>query len=345
MTDPPRSFPGTSRATRKPPQMGGSAKTIVLDTRPIPAADRADAVRETINSTVVHVNIDFPAMSGPAVLGAITDLGRVKVCSIRSNATKVERTPRLARDEHAPTIFLGVQIAGSSLIVLGGREAVLRPGDLAFSDSTSPYTLLDSVGIRQHFFCIPMAALALPYDAIRQLAAVTLSPGHPVADLAATYFRRLASRPDIFTEPGAAAVDRPTIELVRALITTHLDASALAKESSEATLQLRILEYARAHLPEPELNAAQIATAHHISVRHLYNVLARADISLGDWIRTRRLEECRDELSWPASRYVTISSIAHRWGFTDPSSFGRLFRAAYGLSPREWRERSQRNPP
>jgi hypothetical protein len=153
-------------------------------------------------------------------------------------------------------------------------------GDLAFSDSTTPYTLLDGEGIRQHFFSIPMAALALPYDAIRQLAAVTLSPGHPVADLAATYFRRLGGRPDIFTQPGAAAVGRPSIELVRALITTHLDASESARESLESTLLLRILEYARGHMAEPGLNAAQIAVAHHISVRHLYNVLARGGISL-----------------------------------------------------------------
>jgi AraC-like DNA-binding protein len=344
MTDVTRSSPTTSRSTATPPGAAGNAATLVLDTRQIPAADRADAVRQTIASTVVHVDIDFPAAAGPAVLGAITDLGQVRVCSIRSNATRVERTAQLARDELPPSIFLGVQLAGSSLIVQGGREAVLRPGDLAFSDSTAPYTLLDDEGIRQHFFAIPMAALALPYDAIRQLAAVTLGPGHPVADLAATYFRRLASRPDIFEEPGTAAVGRPTIELVRALITTHLDASALVKESSEATLLLRILEYARAHLPEPGLNAAQIAAAHHISVRHLYNVLARGGISLGDWIRARRLEGCRDDLSRPGSRSATISSIARRRGFTDLSSFGRLFRAAYGLSPTEWREMSQSRP-
>jgi AraC-like DNA-binding protein len=316
--------------------------SLILDTRQIPVADRGDAVREVIARTVVPVNIDFPAAGGPAVFGAITDIGQIKVCSVRSNAIKVERTPRLAHDEHPPSIFLGVQISGSSLIVQGDREAVLRPGDLAFSDSTTPYSLLDSDGIRQHFFCIPMAALALPYDAIRQLAAVTLSPGHPVADLAATYFRRLASRPDIFKEPGLAAVGRPSIELVRALLTTHLDASALVKESAEETLLLRILEYAQAHLAEPGLNATQIAVAHHISVRHLYNVLARGGISLGDWIRSHRLAECRDELSRPQSRFETISSVAHRRGFTDPSSFSRLFRAAYGLSPHEWREMSQR---
>ena len=319
--------------------------TRILDTSQFPVADRADAVRETLARVVVPVDFDFPRPAGLVGYAAITDVGDLQVCSVRSNATKVERTPRLVRDDgHTPSIFLGVQLAGSSLIVQGDREAVLRPGNLAFFDSTAPYTLLDDEGIRQHFFRIPMASLALPYDAVRQLAAVTLSPGHPVADLAVTYFRRLGARPDTFDQPGASAVGRPSIELVRALISTHLDASALVTESSEATLLLRIIEYARAHLSEPGLNAAQIAAAHHISVRHLYNVLARGGISLGDWMRERRLAACRDELSNPLADSVTISSIARRHGFTDPSSFGRLFRAAYGVSPREWREMSSHNP-
>ena len=46
---------------------------------------------------------------------------------------------------------------------------------------------------------------------------VDLGPGHPVTDVAATYFRRLASRPDMFTVPGAEALSEPSIELMRAV--------------------------------------------------------------------------------------------------------------------------------
>ena len=312
---------------------------LILDTRHFRAADRGDIVRETIASTVVHVDIDFPAERGPAaVYGAITDLGAVRVCSIRSNATTVERTPGLARDETEPRIFLALQIEGTSLIVQGGREAVLRPGDLAFSDSTGPYTLSDGEGIRQHFFSIPIAGLALPAGMVKQLSAVTLAPGHPVADLAASYFGRIAASPDIAAQPGAGAVGQPTIELVRALITTHMDASALGKDPMRATLQLRILEYVRARLGDANLTAVQIAAAHHISVRHLYNVLSEGGISLGDWIRDRRLEASRNALAFPAGSAESIGAIAHRFGFRDASSFGRSFRAAYGISPREWRD-------
>ena len=36
-----------------------------------------------------------------------------------------------------------------------------------------------------------------------------------------------------------------------------------------------------------------------------------------------------------------ISSIAHRWGFSDSSHFSRTFKAHYGSSPRDYRHAAQ----
>jgi AraC-like DNA-binding protein len=311
--------------------------TVLFDSRDVPVADRADAVHETVANTFVHVEIDF-AVDGPAAArGAITDVGPSRICSPATNALTAERTPKLARDALPPSIFVGLQMAGSSVVSQAGRQATLRPGDLVIYDSTMPYVLSDGDGVRQHKFRIPLDALALPADVIRQVLAVALSPGHPVVDLAATYLQRLASRTDLSGGPNADAVSKPTIELIRAVITTHVDAAELVKEPFHATLHLRIMEYVRAHLREPGLGAAQIAAEHHISVRHLYKVLAANGISLGDWIRTHRLEECRTEISGAGS-LTPLASVARHWGFTDASSFARIFRAAYGMSPRDWRD-------
>ncbi|WP_406831705.1 helix-turn-helix domain-containing protein [Pedococcus sp. KACC 23699] len=328
-----RTFSAPSRQRR-------SGMTLVLNTSLMPPLDRAQIVRQVIAETMVHVDIDFPGPKGDAdAHGLIIDVGDLRLCSVRSNATRVHRTPALARDSQEPTIFLALQTPGSSLqLSQGGRTATLKPGQLAFCDSSSEYTLLDDLGIQQHFFAIKVASLALPYDLVRRLRAVPLAPGHPVADLAAAYFGRMAARREVATHPSANALGQPSIELVRALITTHLDSTALAQESLHSSLLLRVLEYARAHLHDPRLNAAEIAAEHHISVRHLYKVLAEGEVSLGDWIRTQRLEACRSDLRGAEWSHLTIASIARRHGFTDASTFGRLFRTAYGLSPREWRE-------
>ncbi|GAA2788117.1 hypothetical protein GCM10010470_23340 [Saccharopolyspora taberi] len=55
------------------------------------------------------------------------------------------------------------------------------------------------------------------------------------------------------------------------------------------------------------------------------------------WIRQRRLERCRRDLTNPHLRQRPVHAIAARWGFTDPAHFSRIFRAAYGLSPSDYR--------
>jgi AraC-like DNA-binding protein len=309
----------------------------ILDSSSLVEQDRDQAVREIVASTIVPVEIDFPP-PGPMLRAALTDVGPLRLASIRSNATRVQRTDRLARDSTTPSVFLGLQMTGSSLVRQDGKEAVLRPGDLVLYESTTAYSLLDLEGFRQHQVRIPIEDLALPRDLLRRVLAVNLSPGSPIADATSAFFQRLAARPETFTEAGLDVLNRPITELVRALVATHLDATALTKESMHESLQLRITQYIRASLADPDLTAAKIAAAHHISVRHLYNVLGAAGISLGDWIRTQRLEAARDDLARAGARLTPIATTARRWGFRDPSHFGRLFRAAYGMSPREWRD-------
>jgi AraC-like DNA-binding protein len=311
---------------------------MILDAGRVPPRDRAAAIRELIWGSVVRVEIEHhPDPDRIAARGTISDVGGLNVCSVRSNATTVRRTPSLTHDDLVPSVFLGLQVSGCSLVVQGDREAVLRPGDLALYDTTVPYTLVNEDGIHQHFFRVAQSDLALPADGVSRLAALRLSRDDPVLDLAATYLQRMAGHLLTAQDSVAAALSQPSIELIRAALLSRLPDERLARGPLDDTLGLRILEYARAHLADPDLSAARLASAHHISVRHLYAVLARSQITLGDWLREQRLEACRRELSRPDLATATVLSIARRWGFVNASHFGREFKRAYGLSPADWR--------
>ncbi len=70
-------------------------------------------------------------------------------------------------------MFVGLQVTGSSMVVQDGREAVLRPGDMAPYDTTRPYTLVNENGIHQHFFRIAHSELpaARPFPPARRARA------------------------------------------------------------------------------------------------------------------------------------------------------------------------------
>ena len=74
----------------------------------------------------------------------------------------------------------------------------------------------------------------MPVDVIRQISATQLCPDHPITDIAVSYFRRLAARPGMFDRPGGELVSQPAFDLLRAVITTHLDAVDLRFSLSQA---------------------------------------------------------------------------------------------------------------
>jgi AraC-like DNA-binding protein len=90
-------------------------------------------------------------------------------------------------------------------------------------------------------------------------------------------------------------------------------------------------------LADPALSPATIAGAHHVSVRYLYKLFEGRHRGVAGWIRERRLERSRRDLLDPALAARPVSAIAARWGLVDPAHFSRLFRAAYGVPPLEYR--------
>ncbi|MFE7646642.1 AraC-like ligand-binding domain-containing protein [Streptomyces phaeoluteigriseus] len=311
----------------------------VLDTAYIPPRDREEVIRHAVWESVVAVDIDHrPAAEDISVRIGLGTVGPLRICSARATAVTIRRTERLARKDEEPAVFLGLQVTGTSLVTQNGRECVLRPGEFAVYESIAPYTLLFDEGVDHHFLRFPRAALALPDRLLRDTTTVTLGSDNPVARLAFTYFSQLAVSDELRQGVHADAVVEPSVELLRAVLTSQHGRSSLAKGPLEATLGLRVTQYIREHLADPELSAAGIAAAHGISVRHLYAVLSRSGISLADWIRTRRLTECRRELAGPNGRLRTIAATGRSWGFVDATHFSKVFKQAYGISPRAWRD-------
>jgi AraC-like DNA-binding protein len=104
----------------------------------------------------------------------------------------------------------------------------------------------------------------------------------------------------------------------------------------ERMLQLA-KDFIESHLGELELTPDRIAAHENVSTRTLHRLFESESLTVRGWIRSRRLEHCRVELADTSSASLPVSAIGSRWGLWDAAHFSRLFKAAYGLSPRAYR--------
>jgi AraC-like DNA-binding protein len=76
-----------------------------------------------------------------------------------------------------------------------------------------------------------------------------------------------------------------------------------------------------------------------MSLRTLQTLFRAEGGTVTEWIRERRLAGARRDLRDPQRAEVPISQIAEAWGLPNPGHFSRMFRAEFGVSPREYRGR------
>nr|WP_079058170.1 helix-turn-helix domain-containing protein [Streptomyces cellostaticus] len=64
---------------------------------------------------------------------------------------------------------------------------------------------------------------------------------------------------------------------------------------------------------------------------------AKEGATVAAWIRLRRLDAARRDLTDPALSSTPVRAIAARWGFSHAADFSRAFRGGYGQPPQEYR--------
>ena len=99
----------------------------------------------------------------------------------------------------------------------------------------------------------------------------------------------------------------------------------------------RAKEYIEQNLGDMDLTPDRVALAQNVSTRTLHRLFEADGHTISGWIRLRRLEHCRMDLTDRASGELSISRIGARWGLYDAAHFSRLFKSSYGVSPRAYR--------
>ncbi|MFS8198133.1 helix-turn-helix domain-containing protein [Streptomyces sp. CWNU-52B] len=274
----------------------------------------------------------------------LLDLGDLQVSALAYPHLGMARTEKLIRQSD-PEVYQINYLAGGAGVVCSNRyDAVLRTGDLVVMDSSSPYhgdVRADPDTWSHVTLQLPRELLPVPERAMRRLLAVPIDGRSGMGGVFARWLADLNARAAEFTPADVPALASVTLDLLASAVSRCLETEAsLSPEIRRTALRAQISAFVEERLADPALTPRAIADAHHLSVRRLQQLLAEDDTSPAAWIRHRRLERCRRDLGNPGLNRRPVHVIAARWGFTDPTHFSRLFRAVYGLPPRDFRNLS-----
>ena len=185
---------------------------------------------------------------------------------------------------------------------------------------------------------VPRALLPLPKARISELDTHRISGRESIGALLAQFITHLAADTSSYQPSDGLRLGTVVVDLLSALLAHVLEAdSYLPPETHRRALIVRIRAFIQRNLHDPELTPRMVAAAHQISISYLHRLFQDEETTVASWIRQQRLERtCRD-LTDPAMGTIPIHVIAARWGFPRPADFTRVFRAAYGMPPREYR--------
>jgi AraC-like DNA-binding protein len=319
--------------------------STVIRTDQVPAADRVDFVEDMAASMWVPMKIRPLHEADTNFCGEFraSGLGAMQVVVMEVMPADVRRTPELICQADPDMVKMVLICGGNSCVVeQGGRQAQVSAGDLTCYDTRRPYRV--TIGVDGNrptqvmTFMFPPSMLPLCRGRLKDLTAIRIPASAGVGDLTSQFLLQLARNIDHYSPAEAARLSTAALEVLATRLAGEMDIRDWGTpEDRRHALLTTIQAFIQRHLGDPGLSPAMIAAAHHVSLRSLHQLFHDEGLTVAGWIRRRRLEGCRRDLSDPALDSRPVAAIAARWGFSSPGDFSRAFRAAHGLPPAEYR--------
>jgi AraC-like DNA-binding protein len=302
-----------------------------------PHAERAERWRDTLDTTFAGLDARLDHLPDERDQIMIGQAGPVQVIDSLSGPGQVRRTARHVRRHDPGRYLLFVQASGSDVGEHFDHCAEYRPGDLGLLDLSVPLRCTHSTR-RAVMLTYPKALCPLREDEVASLAGLRIDGQGGTAALISGLVRQLPRHLETDDQATGAQVGAAVLDLLHVGLAAQLDRpGAVEPEARSRALRTRCRAFIEAHLSDPDLTPAVVASAHHISLRYLHRLFEDTGDGVAGLIRRRRLDRARRDLLDPTLAARPVAAVGARWGLSDPTHFNRAFKSAYGLPPAGFR--------
>ncbi|WP_158215394.1 helix-turn-helix transcriptional regulator [Candidimonas nitroreducens] len=321
---------------------------IVLDTRDIVSAKRFQFWRDFIARRLMAMAMW--STHQPDYIGRVEIHGLDNACMVFASGDSCGASrgvQEIACNTGEMPAWLLMRTNVATHIEHGGRHSDLKPGDLIIIDTRRPYARADSP--------VDFTILAMPDFLLHDWRMVfDAYAGHcfpserewakPLSGLLAgvspPLMRSISGHPVLRTMFTKNLV----FMLVQMLLHESADfdrefETGTRSEQARINLYNLMLLWIRDHHDDPQLTVTHVAQAFGVSPRYVHKLFAT--YSEGRkflaFLQKTRLEHAVQLLIGKADAGSSISDISWRCGFADTSTFGRLFKRNYGVTPGAYR--------
>lgn len=293
----------------------------LFTTRVLPQDRRQDFWRSLIAETFPGMVVDAPATIQADL--ARWSVGRLGVARALSSRSRVSRAHESAGER---MLVFHLQRRGHMMMHQRGQVEYASAGDVLIAEEDTPYAI--DISDANDCLILNMPISLLGNAASRHnWCSHRLDGKNPNVRLLARLLGGLWDERDHMHD-----LDRDLDTVLSGMARI----ACLSERTLPETLSREPVEFALAHLHDPELGTASIAQATGLTPRAVQKAFVRhIGGSPTGFITEQRLQRAAQMLrSHPAA---SVTQVAFDIGFSDAGFFTRCFRRRFGMPPSKWR--------
>lgn len=252
----------------------------------------------------------------------------------------VVRTRRHILDDSVSDFIVVVPLVRHSCMSQAGMLKPCGPGHFRVLSTAVPFSGYVSVdGARDKYsellVKVPGAMLRELMPRIDDISNVPIRLERGAGNIMKSMFELALAEGEFLSDPQSREFSATIVRAIAAAVADSAEYRTLGSAPPLTALQrLRnsAKDFILRNLSNPQLDGALVASHCRVSPRYLHAAFSPEETVSG-FVREARLQKCRTALRNVELTGQTVGSIAASWGFVDPASFSRIYKARFGITP------------